>query len=184
MSLFDKNVVENEESYKKKIAKEEAISLCVGPGAHIVETEDVESFLSYLLEVLSPDYSTLGGGEFAAKLKNNHGRPVIMWDAKGFKRKDAVGSMYRISKLAKDPKPIIIIKNITDIPEATSDIFDDPEHVENVLLHSWKNDTINLTFNQESFQLNSSDYSVILPVGPGWLEKLHHRPFGMAVMRF
>lgn len=46
--------------------------------------------------------------------------------------------------------------------------------VENILLHSWKDDTIHLTHPQHGpFQLNKGDYTVIFPIKPGDIEKLH-----------
>jgi len=80
----------------------------------------------------------------------------------------------------------VIIENITEIPDGDRSIYDDPDLVENVLLHSWKNDVIHLTHPQYGpFQLNREDYTVIFPVNPGWQEKLHHSAAGeMAVIQF
>lgn len=103
------------------------------------------------------------------------GRPVYRWDAKTFKKYDAEGSMYQLSKLPKEPKPIVIIENIADIPDGDLNVYDDPEHIENILLHSWKNDTIHLTYKDVSFQMNKWDYTVIFPIKPEDVNKLHHR---------
>ena len=103
------------------------------------------------------------------------GRPVYRWDAKTFKKHDAIGSMYQLSKLSKVPKPIVIIENIADIPDGDRSIYDDPALVENILLHSWKDDTIHLTHHKNgSFQMNKWDYTVIFPVKPGDLQRLRH----------
>ena len=115
-------------------------------------------------------------GVLASRIENlaPQGRPVIRWDAKTFRKDDSTGSMYALYLLHKEPKPIVIIENIADIPDGDRSIYDDPVLVENVLLHSWKNDTIRLTHKGDSFQLNSGDYTVIFLVKPGDLLKLHH----------
>ena len=134
---------------------EELTSLCLSSGTTIVECVDLSAAASRI-ESLAP-----------------HGRPIIRWDASKFCKNDAVDSMYRLSQ-QKD-KPIVIIENIADIPDGDRNIYDDPVLVENVLLHSWKNDTIHLTHPQHGpFQLNSWDYTVIFLVKPGDLLKLHH----------
>lgn len=102
-------------------------------------------------------------------------RPVIRWDTKTFKKYDAAGSMYQLSKLPKEPKPIVIIENIAGIPDGDRNTYDDPALVENILLHSWKNDTIQLTYKDVPFQMNKRDYTVIFPTQPGDIEKLHFR---------
>jgi len=174
MSLFDKDLIENEEQLKQTMVEEENIALLLGTGVCVVETNDTESFVASLLEKLSVDYAVLSNGPLADRLKSQQGRPVYRWDAKTFKKYDAIGSMYQLSKLPKEAKPIVIIENIADIPDGDRNIYDDPEHVENVLLHSWKNDTIHLTYKGVPFQMNKGDYTVIFPVKPGDLQKLHH----------
>ena len=173
MSLFDKDLVENEEHFKRVITVEEDIALSLGLGACVVETEDTRSFLDALYEKLSVDYIVLGTGQLAERLKSQKGRSIIRWDASKFCKGDAVGSMYTLSQ--RKDKPIVIIENIVDIPDGDRNIYDDPVLVENILLHSWKNDTIHLTHPQNGpFQLNKWDYTVIFPVKPGELQKLHH----------
>ena len=134
--------------------------------------------------MIRPEYSILGDGIEAERLKKQQGRPVIRWDAKTFRKNDAIGSMYKLSKQPKDVKPVVIIENITEIHDAINDIYDDPILVENVLLHSWKNDTIHLTHWQEGpFELNRLDYSIVFPVKSGDLAKLRHRPYGIGIAR-
>ena len=175
MSLFDKDLIENEEQLKQTMVEEENIALLLGPGACVVETNDTEEFVASLLEKLSVDYTVLAHGPLADRLKSQQGRPVYRWDAKTFKMYDAEGSMYQLSKLPKDPKPIVIIENIADIPDGDRNVYDDPEHIENILLHSWKNDTIHLTYKDVSFQMNKWDYTVIFPIKPEDVNTLHHR---------
>ena len=183
MSLFNKDLVENEECFRQRITVEENISLSLGLGACVVETEDTRSFLDALYEKLSVDYTILGTGPLAERLKSQQGRPIIYWDASKFCKYDAIGSMYRLMK--RKDKPIVIIENIAEIPDGDRNIYDDPVLVENVLLHSWKNDTIHLTHPQHGpFQLNKCDYTVIFPVRPGDIAKLHRRVHGIELIPF
>ena len=184
MSLFDKDLIESEEHYRQIISIEEDIALSLGPGAHVIDSKDTDAFLENLFEKLIKNTPVLGSGPLADKLKSQQGRSIIRWDVKSFRKNNAIGSMYSLSRL-KD-KPIVIIENITEIPDGDRSIYDDPDLVENVLLHSWKNDVIHLTHPQYGpFQLNREDYTVIFPVNPGWQEKLHHSAAGeMAVIQF
>ena len=173
MSLFDKDLVENEECFRQLIAVEENIALSIGMGARVVETEDIGAFLDALYEKLNVDYTVLRTGPLAERLESQKGRPIIRWDVSKFCKDDAIGSMYRLMK--RNDKPIVVIENIADIPDGDRNKYDDPVLVENILLHSWKDDTIYLTHPQDGpFQLNKWDYTVIFPVKPGDLQKLHH----------
>ena len=97
MGLFDKDLIENDEHFKQTMLEEENIAFLLGPGVCVVETNDTESFVASLLEKLSVDYAVLSNGP----LKSQQGRPVYRWDAKTFKKYDAIGSMYQLSKLPK-----------------------------------------------------------------------------------
>ena len=174
MSLFDNDLIENEKLIQQRLKEEENISYCLF-GATVVECNDPQEFILKLKEFLNPNYQVFGDGIEFEQLKKQQGRPVYRLDAKTFKKNDADGSMYQLSKVPKEPKPIVIIENIADIPDGDRNVYDDPTHVEDTLLHSWKDDTIHLTFNGESFQMNKFDYTVIFPVKPGDIEKLHHR---------
>ena len=172
MSIFDKDLIENEESYKHQISVEEDVALCIGLGACLVETKDIKAFLGIIQEKCNVNYTVLGSGLLADRLKTQQGRPFEIWDVTSFCKNDAIGSMYRLSQ--RKDKPIVIIENITEIPIGDPAIYDDPVYVENILLHSWKNDIIQLTHPQYGqFQMNSRDYSIIIPVMPGDVEKPH-----------
>lgn len=87
--------------------------------------------------------------------------------------------MYALSRLPKDPKPVVLIENIANIPVGSPDVYDDPVYVENVLLHSWKNEVINLTHWREgAFQIVSRDYTIIIIVSSGDLQKTHYSVAG------
>ena len=90
-------------------------------------------------------------------------RPVCILDCKTLKKYDAIGFLERLAKLPSDPRPIVIIQNITEIPFGDVSIHDDPQYAENILVHSWKNETNPLTNkNGEQFILKSHDYTVFL----------------------
>ena len=86
--------------------------------------------------------------------------------------------MRQLPKILKNLKPIVIIENIADIPDGDRNIFDDQAHIENVLLHSWKDDAIHLIYKDIPFQMNKWDYSAIFPVRRGDLQNLRHRISG------
>lgn len=156
------------------------LSLCF-TGINILETTDPKIIIKQLEIMASPDYKVIGNAPEAALLKKNQGRLIIHWDVKTFKKCDAAGSMYILSQ--RKDKPIVIIENIADIPDGDRSIYDDPVLVESILLHSWKNDTIHLTYKDNPFQLNRFDYTVIFLVKPGDLAKLHHRvPDGIGIV--
>lgn len=181
MSLFDNHaspeaIEEHYQELKTQKKIQEDIVYCLSPGACIIEIPDTESFISQVEEMVHPSYQVLGDDLMAEMLKKSQGRPIIRWDVRFFRKDDAIGSMYKLSQQPSDPKPIVIIENITDIPDGDRTVYDDPVLVENVLLHSWKNDTIHLTHHQAgAFQLNRQDYTVLFPVLPGDLNKLYHQ---------
>lgn len=182
MSILDQKPIEQhvqdlDESIQNHLAQ------CLTPGITILETSDPEVMDRHLEKMVSSKYQVIGSKPEAEMLKKQQGRPVIHWDAKTFKKYDAVGSMYSLSQ--RKDKPIVIIENIAYIPDGDRNIYDDPVSAENILLHSWKNDTIHLTHPQNGpFQLNKWDYTVIFPVKPGDLQKLHNRlPDGICLIK-
>ena len=192
MSIFDnltktpeQHVQELNEQINAQIAIEENMVLCLGSGGHIVFTEDVDGFISHLSEVLDTQCQVYGTGVLAEELKHQQGRPIIRWDASSFRKNDAVGSMYLLSKQPKEPRPVLIVENITELPDGDRSVYEDPVLLENILLHSWKNDVIHLTHHQNGpFELMSKDYSIIFLVHPDSISKLHHRiSDGMAVIQ-
>ena len=174
MRLFDDDLVENNEVLYKMLKEQKFMVGFLSAGATVVECDDPKAFISRLEDIVNPSTQIIGTDVVAEMLRKQQGRQIIKWDVKSFKKYDAIGSMHVLSK--RSDKPIVIIENITDIPEKTSDIYDDPVEIENTLLHSWKDDI--LRFNSErfgSFQLNRMDYTVIFPVPKGSLGNLHHR---------
>ena len=90
-------------------------------------------------------------------------RPVYTLDCKTLKKYDAIGFLERLAKLPSDPRPIVIIQNITEIPFGDVSIHDDPQYAENILVHSWKNETNYLTNKiGNQFVIKPSNYTVFL----------------------
>jgi hypothetical protein len=178
-SFFDpieKGIKDSEEYLKKKVDEEDVMATCLTPGVTVVEYADPQAFITQLYEMIDPEYQILGKGIMAEMLKKQQGRPIIRWDIKTFRKGDAIESMFKLSKSPIQPKPIVIFDNITDIPEGDNNTYDDPTFIENIVLHSWKNDTIHLTHHKYGpFQLNKWDFTVIFPIQKGSLKNLHHR---------
>ena len=98
-------------------------------------------------------------------LKKQEGRPFVGLDCKGLREGDTIGFLYRLSKCISDhEKPmIVLISNITDIPSAAN--CDDPTYVENLLLHSWKEETVHHTHPKfGSFEIHPRDFTIIIPI--------------------
>jgi len=207
MSLFSNDLIEKDliesfrESHDELLKAIVDYALCLpAHGAIIIETENPTEFIDRLESVITQaremenDYSKLL--EFPSALKDDekaciallrrfYGRRFVRWDVRTFHKGDAIGSMHWLSQQAY-PKPIVTVMNITDITDnGDRTKFDTPELVENILLHSWKNDIISLTHPVYGpFQMNRTDYSVLFPVTPGSLSRLHHHPNGIAFGKF
>lgn len=119
--------------------------------------------------------------DFVDKVKmyaEKEGRPLCILDCRTLKKWDAVGFLERLTMMPKSPRPIVIIQNITEIPVGNgqyyryvgndttfvnTSIYDDPQYVENILVHSWKNDLNHLTNkNGKQFDIIPHDYIVFL----------------------
>ena len=204
MSLFDDDLATKSPreairaSYDELLRAIEDVALSFpAEGAMIIETENPKEYIAHLErrvgQALSfiEDYSDvfdclLNKSEISCfrsierKLK---GRKFIHWDVSTFRKYDAAGSMHNLS-LRPAPKPVVVIENITHIPDGESEINDDPRMVEDQILHSWKDDVIHLTFKQQAFELHKSDCIVLFPIERGGLQRLYHRlPDGIPVFK-
>lgn len=105
-------------------------------------------------------------------LSRHKGREVVSLDCRGLKKGDAYGWMARVAKaVEKTPNMIIIIENLAEIPSGP--LCDDPQYVENLLGHSWKNDKI--FFGEYCIDRSKSNLSVILTATPEQKEFLGQR---------
>ena len=97
-------------------------------------------------------------------LQKHRGRSIISLDCTGLQKWDALGFLYRLSLLSKEPTPIVVIDNITAIPRVGQAV-EDPVVVENWLLHSWHNDSIQLVEKSGiPFTLHPQDFTVLIPI--------------------
>ena len=88
------------------------------------------------------------------------------------KKGDAYGWMASLAKaVEKTPNMIVIIENLAEIPSGP--LCDDPQYVENLLGHSWKNDKI--FFGEYCIDRYKSNLSVILTATPEQKEFLGQR---------
>lgn len=90
-------------------------------------------------------------------------RPIYSIDCKTLCKNDAIGFLEIMSKQSDLVRPIVLIENITEIPDEDS-VHDNPEYVKNILIHSWKN-PINDFYNPISknhFHIKPDDFVVLL----------------------
>lgn len=70
-------------------------------------------------------------------------RPIFSVDCRTLCKGDAYGWLSNIAKATKEvTDPIIIIENVTQIPDSNRAVYDDPVYVTNLLLRSWENEQI------------------------------------------
>lgn len=100
-------------------------------------------------------------------LSRHKGREVVSLDCRGLCKGDAYGFMAIIAqKVGQGQYPIVIIENLAEIPEGSQ--CDNPQYVENLLGHSWKNDKI---FFGE-YMIETSNLTIILTFAPKYAEEL------------
>ena len=107
------------------------------------------------------------------RFKKHIGRPINLLDCRSLCKWDAIGWLEKVSLLPKNPKPILVIENITEIPDEDIN-HDDPQIVRNMLLHSWKNSKTEF-FNSKSghnFTIEPKDYTVFVTWTPENREKM------------
>lgn len=121
-----------------------------GQVSAVVYEDKEELLLKKLSEAwkLNLDYKTslaqrLGGiikNAVNEKLKEYLSRKIYSIDCRTLRRGDAYGWLSAVSKASKDP--ILVIENLTEVPDGDRSIYDDPTYVTNLLLRSWKNEDI------------------------------------------
>lgn len=75
-------------------------------------------------------------------LKEHQAREVISLDCRGLRKGDAYGWLMALSQ--QENNPIVIISNVSEIPDGDRNIYDDPVYVRKILLSSWKNEHIDI----------------------------------------
>ena len=90
-------------------------------------------------------------------------RSIYSIDCRTLRKNDAIGFLEILSKQSDLVRPIVLIENITEIPDEDS-VHDNPEYVKNVLIHSWKkpmNDFYN-PISKNHFYIKPENFIVLL----------------------
>lgn len=151
--------------------RELLISEILDPGIvyRVVTERNLPQFIDKEIKS-SGEFITLPGRTEC--LVRHKGREVVSLDCKGLKKGDAYGWMASLAKaVEKTPNMIVIIENLAEIPSGP--LCDDPQYVENLLGHSWKNDKI--FFGEYCIDRSKSNLSVILTATPEQKEFLGQR---------
>lgn len=117
----------------------------------VSQTREVASIDSRIIENAKKYFSDEITGRFVTlfisdeDLKNDLilfksiiNRPIYSIDCRTLRKNDTIGFLEILSKQSDLVRPIVLIENITEIPDEDS-VHDNPEYVKNVLIHSWKN---------------------------------------------
>ena len=156
----DQDVLLNMDNHIKEQALKEFFyaSLLTANVSEVETNEDSNAFVNELVEMLDKDNSPLN-----SMLQRHIGRPVYTLDCRKLRKGDAIGWLEEVAKLPKSPKSILVIENITEIPDEDAN-HDNPQYLRNVLMHSWKN-PMNELFNANigtSFKIVPADYTIFI----------------------
>ena len=135
---------------------EKAMLTCVMPGT-VKCVGAAPDFADRLLSTLE---------KAKLSLLPHKGRKVIAKDCRGLKKGDALGWIRDFSKEDKDA--IIVIENVTRIPEGDPALYDPKQYVENILVRSWKNNDIYI----DDYHIDRRNLTVILTCPPEDEEQL------------
>lgn len=165
-----------------KIRKEEIVAEILTPGLKprcvITHFDEYECWTAHLLKAWNENNSPTRYS-FADRIKNflvsaedggycseHKNRRVVDLDCRDLKKGDAYGWMKTLSK--QEDNLVIIIKNVTQIPDGGSAILDDKQYVEDILVRSWEETDINI----DDIYINRKNLTIILTCPPEDKEKL------------
>lgn len=159
MSIFDidKNIDEKiDRDVNSKKIFEKFMRTCVSPGTVkcIVASSGFADRLGQALKSATLD------------LASHKGRKVIAQDCRGLKKSDALGWIRDISRDDKDA--IVVLENVTQIPEGDPTLYDPKQYVENILVRSWKNEDVYI----DDYHIDRRNLTVILTCPPEDEEQL------------
>lgn len=120
------------------------------------------------MDLLKIDYTQL-----YRPLRKELGRPVYTIDCRYLCKFDAIGWLEEVAKLPLSTKPILVIENITELPDEDVN-HDNPQYVRNILMYSWKNpqnDFYN-AHSGNSFSIIPENYTVFITWTPENRQKL------------
>ena len=143
------------------------------------DVNSIDTFEKGMLTCVMPGTVKCVGAapDFSDRLRNtlekaklsllpHEGRKVIAKDCRGLKKGDALGWIRDFSKQDKDA--IIVIENVTRIPEGDPALYDPKQYVENILVRSWKNNDIYIN----DYHIDRCNLTVILTCPPEDEEQL------------
>ena len=161
MSLLgnlERNLSNGEKVLKLEARREmEIFSLLIPVSAHRVVTN--KNLSHFLLDSLNK-----ASYEYLSRYKN---REIFSIDCKGMTNADALGTMATIAKMVKKtPDMVIVINNIAEIYDDPN--CENPQYVENLLGHSWKNDRICF----DKYEIDARKFTVILTATPEYKDVL------------
>ena len=154
---------------------EKAMLTCVMPGTVkcVVAAPKTNSFMDILQLYGVPLCDASFAGHLRETLEKaklslvpHKGRKVVPKDCRGLTKGDALGWIRDFSKEDKDS--IIVIENVTRIPEGDPALYDPKQYVENILVRSWKNNDIYI----DGYHIDRRNLTVILTCPPEDEEQL------------
>ena len=168
MSIFDENdqmnKVEENVRLKVELEKECLRYLLSGTVNCAVYTPNPNGWLVKLQEIYGIAYNEPSFAAYLQKILSSathsllphKDRKLIAKDCRGLKKGDALGWIRDISKDDKDA--IVVLENVTQIPEGDPAIYDPKQYVENILVQSWKNDDVYV----DEYHIDRRNLTVIL----------------------
>ena len=93
-----------------------------------LETSFTQQLKSAIQAIVNPDY------------QEQKTRPIYSIDCSKVCKGDAYGWLSKIAEV--EDGAIVVVENVTRVPNGNSNIYDDPNYVTNLLLRSWKNEQI------------------------------------------
>lgn len=178
MGLFGDNI-KNTIAWQEQQKKEVFWGLFIlGPQVRCLGVADPNDFVSSIEEIISRDMLHI-----SPIAEKNIDRSIKVIDCRTLSKGDALGELFYISKMEIEKRPIIIIKNITDIPQEDT-THDNEKYVENLLLHGWKEDIRHLSHPKHGdFSLETKNYTILIPFDitkKEAVQKIWHRYDGFA----
>ena len=175
MSIFDEDD-KIDATVQFMVAQEKTLLRCAIPGTVkcVVFATDFNIMLKKLHEIYGISINETSFATYLQTVldkachsaKAHKHRRVVSLDCRGLKKGDALGWMKALSQ--DDDNLIVVLENVTQIPEGDLGVYDDRRYVENLLIRSWKNEDIYF----DDSHINRRNHTIILTCPPEDAEKL------------
>ena len=178
MSIFDEEdqMKSVDETVQFMVAQEKMLLRCVIPGTVkcVVFAPNINIMLKKLHEIYGISINETSFATYIQTVldkachsaKAHKHRRVVSLDCRGLKKGDALGWIREISKDDKDA--IVVLENVTQIPEGDPALYDPKQYVENILVRSWKNNDIYI----DDYHIDRRNLTLILTCPPEDEEQL------------